>query len=177
MARNKYVKDYRLLETFDEKGRVHTDYEYIGDAYRFRASGERVARARRISLGACLLGWLLFLGGMIPPSTAMHTIYVSLPYAFSALPLGILTELAVTAFRVKEPMEHHFSDRLNNRFPPAALAVAVLSAASLLGELINLLRGFTLLSGDAVFTLCGALYFACGCLAFGCRKDLETRKA
>ena len=176
MARNKYVKDYRLLETFDEKGRVHTDTEYIGDAYRFHAPSEAVKKAKLLSGAACILGWAFFLGGMMPASTGMHTPYVSLPYAFLAVPLFLLGELIITTFRVKDPMEHRFADKLNNRFPPVCLAMAVLSAAALIGEAANLLRGFTLMPGDTLFVVCAVGIFLCGCLAFSRRNDLSAVK-
>ena len=79
MAQNRYVKDYRLVETVDERGRIRTDYEYIGDAYYYAQGPERAASARKRALLLCGLGWLFCVGGMLPNSRGMHALYVSLP--------------------------------------------------------------------------------------------------
>ncbi len=33
VSRNRYVGDYRLVESIDERGRIRTDFEYIGATY------------------------------------------------------------------------------------------------------------------------------------------------
>ena len=92
MAINRYVKDYRLVETFNEKGRVRTEYEYIGEDYWFTAGAASVRKAKRGVTAGCVLAWLSFIAALWPVSTAMHTIYTAFPFAFSALPLGLLTK-------------------------------------------------------------------------------------
>ena len=177
MARNRYIKDYRIVETVNERGRIRSNYEYIGAAYVFAADAKTLYRARRFALAACLIGWLAFLGALLPNSTAMRTFYVSLPFAFAALPLWLLTEDAVFAFRAKEPLEHRHADRLANRYPAAAVFTAALPAVSLIGELVTLLRGLDLRAGDIAFTLFAALLLGCGAVSYRGRKNLLCRKA
>ena len=177
MARNKYIKNYRLLESIDERGRFRVDYEYAGDYYRFAAGADAARRGIGRTLALCLLGWASFLGALLPQSTAMRTIYVSLPFAFSALPLGMLTALTLSARKAAEPLEHPTADQLTNAYPPRALFAALLPAAALLGEGIRFLLGpGDMRPGDALFAL-GALGLAvCGALAFAGRKALAAEK-
>jgi len=90
MARKKYMKDYRLVETVDERVRIRTDYEYIGPDLRYARGLETALRERRRALIACGVGALAFLGGLVPRSGASFTLYVILPYVFAALAWAIL---------------------------------------------------------------------------------------
>lgn len=176
MARNKYIRDYRLVEHVSERGRIRTDYEYIGAYYRFVQTPATVRREKRILLALCAVGWIAFVCALLPNSLAMRTIYVSLPFAFGALPMGILTDIGISAFAAKEPLEHRQADKLSNRYPPAALAVAVLAAAAIAGETINLLRGQALCVGDICFSLCAGVLLACGIIVFSRRGNFATCK-
>lgn len=177
MSRNRYVRDYRLVETVDERGRIKSDYEYIGAPYRFAGEKAAVARVKRLALALCPVLWLLYLGAMLPQSFAMRTIWVSLPFVFTAPALGVMTDIICSVCLAKEPMEHRFADKLNNRLPPAALAGAFLSGAALLGQLVRLLLGGDRRGGDWVFLVCAALLCG-GCLAaFGLRKPLAVKEA
>ena len=106
MSRNRYVGDYRLVESIDGRGRIKTDYEYIGAAYFYAEGADAARRAlRRIAIG-CAAGWLAFVGALTPVSSAMRTLFTALPFAFAALPLGLMSGVALGALRAKEPLEH-----------------------------------------------------------------------
>ena len=168
MARNRYMKDYRLIEQVDERGRIHTDYEYIGKDYRYAAGLETVRREKRAVTVLCALGWLAYLGGLVPNSGAMHAVYAALPYLFAALPLGFLTDVILTAMPDREPLRHSQADKLEKRYPAASMWTAILAAASLAGGLARLaLRG----GGweDIPFFLCAALLAGVGFFAFSRR--------
>ena len=175
MARNKYVKDYRLIENIDERGRVRTETEYIGDHY-FFVHGS-AAREKKIALILCVVGWIAFVLALTPSSAGMRKMYVSLPFAFAALPLGMLTEAAIAALRAKEPMEHYQADKLQNSYPPRALATAILPGAALIGEIVLFfLDREGMLPGDAVFFICGTVLVCCGVVCFARRKGLAVGK-
>lgn len=176
MARNRYMKDYRLIEQVDERGRIHTDYEYIGERYRYVRDGRTVDRARMEARVLCAAGWLLFVGGLLPNSAAMRTIYISLPYIFAAIPLALLTETVFSAPAGDAVMERRKADRLLNRYPPAALALAVLAGVSLIGVLICLVRSVPLGGEDAAFSLCAAAVCAAGVRLFIKRRSFDTRR-
>ena len=174
--RNQYVKDYRLVESVSERGRIKTSYEYIGANYYYLAKPEAVKAARRRALAFGLLGWLGLLGALLPESGAMRTIWVSLPFAFAALPLGMLLDLALTTFFRAEPLEHRHADKLENRWPPVCLAAAALPAIALLGQLVRLLTGAPMKTGDLIFSLGAALTLVCALLCFRLRKCFAVRK-
>ena len=177
MAKGKYIKDYRIVETVNSRGGIRAETEYIGEPYVFQKGAQRAGKTRRLILFLCLLGWISFIAALFPESAGMRSLYVALPFAFSALPLFLLTDLMLTTLRVKEPMEHRTADKFDNRFPAQSLALAVLSGASLLGELIRFLTDREgMLAGDAVFSPCAAVLLACGVLAFSRRGELTTQK-
>ena len=177
MAKGKYVKDYRIVESLNSRGGIRLETEYIGEPYVFEKGLETAKKHRNLSLALCLIGWLAFVGALIPNSLGMRTLYVSLPFAFSALPLGLLSSLLLSLIRLKEPLEHRLADRCENRFPAQALGMTVLPGAALLGEGILWLAGAELLPGDAVFAPCAAALCACGLGCFLQRGELRTRKA
>ena len=125
MSRNRYVGDYHLADSLDERGRIHTDVEYTGS-----------------------------------------------PYTFT----GTLTGTAAETFPLRERFEHRYADRLENRFPASSAFVVILSALSLAGEAVNLIRGKALLTGDIVFAACGAAVLTAGAAAHRTGKLLKCGK-
>lgn len=175
MARKKYIRDYRLVETVDERGRIRSDYEYIGEKYYYALGPETARREKGRVLAAVIAGWLAFAGALIPNAAGMRVVYVALPFVFSALPLGILTGTVLTALPAAEPLRHQQADMLENRYPPAALWAAVLPAVSLLGQAARLILGGGLNGGDLVFVLGAALLTASGAYAFSRRDRFACR--
>lgn len=176
MAQNRYIKDYRLLETVNERGRIRTELEYIGDDYYFVRGLAAVRKDRKLVFPVCAAAWAALIGGLLPNSAGMHTLYVSLPYLFTLLALGLLTETILTALPAKEPFEHRQADRLTNQWPPAALAAGILPCVSLLGELIRLLIGLPMNAGDGLLCLCAAIAAGCAFFLFSRRKRFAVRK-
>ena len=89
MSRNRYVGDYRIVESIDARGRVKSDYEYIGAPYVYAGDATAVKAARsRVAL-CCAVGWAAWLSALIPISAAMRALYVALPFAFAAIPLAL----------------------------------------------------------------------------------------
>ena len=77
MSRNRYVGDYHLADSLDERGKIRTDVEYVGDRYSFTEGPETVRRAKRKALILCAAGWLLYIGAMILPSAAMRALWTA----------------------------------------------------------------------------------------------------
>ena len=177
MAKGKYVKDYQIVESLNSRGGLRLETEYIGEPYVFVSGLASATKTRNLSLLLCLAGWIAFVVALIPNSAGMRTMYVSLPFAFSALPLGLMSNLLLGSLGVKEPMEHRLADRFDNHFPAQALAMTALPAFSLLGEGILWLSGGAMLPGDACFAPCAAALCACGAVCFLQRKKLRARKA
>ena len=161
MSRNRYVGDYRLVERIDARGRIKTDYEYIGAAYVHAGGAEAARRDLTRALAACAVGWAAFVGALVPVSRATRTLYVSLPFAFAALPLALMTAAVVRVRRAGEKLEHRHADQLENRCPACSFFTALLCVAALIGEGVNLIRGAEMLPGDSAVSAGAALLAAC----------------
>lgn len=174
MARNKYTADYRLIEHFDEKGRVKVSYEYIGDPYRFTEPEETVRREKKICLGAVIAGWIFFIAALIPYSEAMHRLWIALPYAASAVPLFMLTELILTVWRAQEPLERRIHDQLENLYPARLAILMMFSGISALLAAVNFILSPEKVYGDFIFCMCSCLLCAGAACLFRRRKWLKT---
>lgn len=176
MSRNRYIGDYHLADSLDERGRIHTEVEYVGAYYSFTGSPEEVARAKRRALLFNALGWAAYIAAMIPQSAAMRTVYTALFFALIAVPLALLTGTLAEVLPRKEKFQHRIADRLENRWPAASAFTVILSAAALAGEGVSLLRGLPLREGDAVFAGCAAAVLAAGMLMHRTRRFLGCEK-
>lgn len=174
MARRRYIKDYRLIQSVNEHGRIVTDYEYTGDDYRYLLPADELRREKRLAAVLCAVGLAVFIAALIPFSAAMRRLYIAIPFAFSVLPLGLLIETALSVFPVKEPLQRIHADKLKNRWPAASLAAAILSGVAIPGELVNLLLGAEMAVGDIVFCLCAAAECACCAVMFARRTRFST---
>ena len=169
MAKNRYAADYRLIEEFDEKGRVKVTYEYIGEAYRFAEAGKIVDRHRKLWVLMALSGWILFIAALIPYSTAMRRLWIALPYVFSAVPLALTTELAVTVLSQIEPLEHRIADKLDNNHPAQLFALLFFTGIAASLSVLHLALSDERVPGDFVFSACALL------LAGGAFYLMKTR--
>ncbi len=167
MSFNRYVGDYKLNEEFDEKGRVRHETVYIGRPYRFAADEQTVLAGRRKLLLCCAAEAAAWIAAMIPNSDMMHCFYVSLPFAFCAVPLFLLILAAMQIPSGREglmkPMERRHAERFANRIPQSGMFLLILSAgaaagtAAVWGQLLAGRNGA--LSGKDIFTG-GNLFFS-----------------
>ena len=172
---NRYIADYRIVETVDERGRIRSGYEYIGAPYDYAEGADAVKRARGRVAGCCAAGWTAYAAALAPVSKAARALYTALPFAFIALPLFMISALCADLFRQKPPFEHRFADRLENRGPACSFFTALLGAVALAGEAVNALRG-GLLPGDAAFAAGAAALVACGVACHRQWRDLKCEK-
>ena len=172
---NRYIADYRIVETVDERGRIRSGYEYIGAPYDYAEGADAVSRARGGIARVCVAGWAAYVIALVPVSRATRTLYTALPFAFIALPLFMISGLCAALFRQKPPFEHRFADRLENRGPACSFFTALLGAIALVGEAVNAVRG-GLLPGDAAFAAGAAALVACGAVCHRHWRSLKCRK-
>lgn len=177
MSRNRYVADYRIVESIDSRGRIRSDYEYIGAPYVY-ARGMGAAKAARVRVAACCaLGWAAWIGALLPLSSAMRRLYVALPFALVAVPLALTTGIAASLFSEREPFEHRHADRLENRAPACTFFAGLLGAVALVGEGVNVLLGAQLLPGDGIFAAGAAALLVCAIVCHRQWKALKCRTA
>ena len=176
MSRNRYVSDYRIVESIDGRGRVRTDFEYIGAPWYYAEGAATVRTARRIVTACCPVGWAAWLIALTPRSAATRALYTALPFVFAAVPMALNTALTLRLLRQKEPFEHRHADQLENRGPACSFLVILLSAIALIGEAVNALRGAGWLTGDGVFCACTVILAACGLASHRQWKGLKCRE-
>ena len=176
MSRHRYVKDYRLNEYIAENGRVTSESEYMrGGIIRFAAGAARAKAAANRALALCALCWAGYLALVCVDGTAMRTIYVALPFAFTALPLFFLTRAALLTRRSAEPLKHDVADKIGHAAPAAALWATLLPGAGFLGcphqPALAGAKGW-----DALFLAVSAVMTACAAACFAIRRDFYTEK-
>lgn len=176
MAR-KYIKDYRQTESLDARGKLRSEYEYVGGSF-YRVADAQTAKHRtRILIELCALGWLCWLVPLLFNNGAMHLFFISYPFIFCALTLWMLSTAAYTALTAPDPMKHKQSDKLTNWLPGTSLATAILSGISLIGLLVAVIfRIGTLNAYDWLFGICAALVCGAGILAFTQRSFFRTEE-
>ncbi|MBE5997232.1 MAG: hypothetical protein E7240_07780 [Lachnospiraceae bacterium] len=176
MAKNKYSRDYRLIEEFNERGRVRTDYEYIGNPWHFLVDSSIVEEEKRKALRCVIFAGAAFIAALIPYSGMMHRLWIALPFAFMALPLFMTGDLVFALQQFKEPMEHRHADKMNNSYPARTLGLVYLAFIALLGETVYLILYGITVPGDAVMTFCTAVIAACGAVLFRKRKAFKAEE-
>ena len=150
MAKRNYSSDYELEHSIDSRGNLKTSARYTGGMYVFEDPA-RAGGARRRLLAADILAWILALAAMYPVSASMRTIYVSLPFAFSLLPLALMTE-TVILLQGKMELTHRQADKINSRFPFASLVLSLMTAFSCAGAMLRtFISGTAPGTGDVVF--------------------------
>ena len=177
MATGKYVKDYKLNQTVDEKGRLRSEPEYIGGYFVFTEKPETVKKQASRSLIACGGAWVSLLGSMLLNTGAMRLINVSLPYAFTAIPLWLLTSVCIKARKTAGKMQHRDSDEMNQRYPACSMWAALLPLLSLLGLLAALIFSFgNLVKADIAFAFLASVTAACSAYCFRHKNIFKTEE-
>lgn len=158
MVTRKYLKDYRLEDSLDERGRLRTRAVYVGGDYVFSMPQRAGKRQRWTILLLNVACWLLFFGALLPSSTASYTLYCVLPFVACVLTLLYESAAVGSLMTAKEPLKREQADRLSGRLPTTALLTLIFSGVALGGCGVIALRAWgTLLWGDAVFAAAAAL--------------------
>ena len=177
MARKKYVKDYKLNHTVDERGRIGSKAEYVGAYYVFRESKDAVKKQARKSLIACAAAWAAFAASLFLNTGSMRLLHISMPYAFTAIPLWMLTGVSIKALRIKGKLQHRESDEMNQRYPATSMWTAVLTLFALLGMVIAVIFKIgSLVKADIAFALLASTVCACGAYCFRNKSFFVTEE-
>lgn len=174
MAVNRYVGDYRLVEEFDENGKVRTSYEYIGEQYFFVLPAEVVRGTKQRIYLLCVCSWAAWIGAFLPDAHLSRSLFAALPLAFCAFPLLLLSELCLTAMRAKEPLEHRMADKMGNRMPAYGLMLMILGFLALSGTVYQALAAQERNTGDLLFGVCVLLFCVFSVLLFRVRTRLRA---
>ena len=126
MRSSRYKNEYTTGYTTGKNGRKRPALVYTGEEWEFETGRENAKRESRRIAANVALGWAFFLGALAVNSTAMRTIYVSLPFAFSGLMLGLLTRCNIDLLWMEEIIQHIHADRLNNSYPAESFFLMLL---------------------------------------------------
>lgn len=177
MVSRKYVKDYRLEDSLDARGRFRSKAVYIGGDYGFERPEQATARAKWTVFGLSFGSCLLFIGALLPNSLAARTMYCVLPLAASAVPLAIGMMGAYALVTAREPFRREQADKISQRLPIAALLTLIFSGVALLGFCgMALFSEGVMLPGDAVFAALSAGLAVASALLLWLSRRFKTHK-
>ena len=150
MSYKKYLKDYRIDAQLDGKGRLKPEAVYIGGQYTLLP--HLCARDKRLILAASILSCPALVGALIPITKASQVIYIIIPFAFSALPLFLLTWAAILLMREDEGMTRKKAETISGRLPSNSLFMTILTSTAFIGLIFHsLLNSDEMLPGDILF--------------------------
>lgn len=176
MVTRKYIKDYKLSESLTERGGIRTEAVYVGRHFEFADEAGAKKCARPLLWGGCG-AWLLFLGALLPRTGASKLMWVILPFAFSALPLGYMTGSAILLWRRRGAARliRSEAEKLSKRLPVCAFWLMLLAGVSALGLGVTALAAPESVNVyDVIFGLCAAAMAALGGYGFAVRERLRT---
>ena len=138
MLSGKYSKDYTLREALDERGRLRTVADYVGDYYRYVLPRDR----RGLPLAAALVA--LCAASLLVPLLAVDPVlrawYVMIPLALAIAPAVLLVQWCVRLLTLGEKLTHQRRDQID-RLAPWSFLAALLAAASLAGQIVHAATG------------------------------------
>lgn len=175
MVTRRYIKDYKLSESVTARGGIRTEAVYVGKYFRFEDEGGAQKNARLL-LPCCCAAWLLFIAALLPKSGASKLMWVILPFAFSALPLGFMTDSAALLWRRRgKRLIRSEMEKLSKRLPVCAFWVLLLAGVSAAALAVTAIAAPEKVNVyDVIFGPCAALVAAAGGLGFARRESLRT---
>lgn len=177
MGKYRYARDYVIREDPKEDGRIRKSVQYAAAVYEYDCPWEQVKKTRTVLMAVSGILWAAYLGGMIPVSTAMKTLYAALPYALCGLWIALYTRSVVQLYSRMMPLTRQRADLLNNQFPASCMFACIFSFLALAGECIRLCTGGMFRRGDLVWIVCGAVMFAAAAMAFRRRSQIRLHPA
>ena len=176
MFSNKYLKDYRVEEYIDEKGRTRKEAIYIGGDYSVSPPVSFRGKVLMVCLAA--LSLFAFLGALVPMINAARRSYIMLPFVVSALPMYFVIASTVSFLFSKEVMIRENAEKITRRLPPCAFFTLVLSGAAFLGTIISAAISWdSFIPGDFIFAaLCLAVFAASSVIFIKCRKIKAVKR-
>ena len=175
MVSRKYLKDYRVEETIDAKGRVKSEAVYIGVDY-ILSPPVSVGDRRLIAL-LTLLCWLAFFGALLLVTRTTRAMYVILPFTATALSMYLMSEAIVFLWRAGDVMTREKAEKISNRLPPCSIITAILALASFAGGIAStVISGGDAVSGDYIYIAISLAMSLASAVSFSkCRKVKAVR--
>lgn len=170
MISKKYLVDYRVVETVDDKGKIRAEAVYIGGDY--VVEPPVAVRDRWLILGLSALSWVAFIGALLPVTDAAQIAYVMLPYVACMVTMYLMTGAAIMFVREKEIMTREKAEKISKRVLYGTLLTAVLSGASFIALTVTIITSDSEFpANDILFDALLLVIAAASGVAFSrCRK-------
>ena len=171
MAKKKYVRDYEISETIDEKGRVRSVPIYVGSYFCF-CDAAAAKKSGRLLAPAAALGWLAYIMALWLPSGAGKLMYVILPFVFAAVPLWYVSSAVAALLRAGDKLKRSEAGNL----PSASVFGIILTAVALIAEGITAIAAPEKLNAADISFAAGAVILcAAFALSFSRRQAVATK--
>lgn len=175
MAKKKYVRDYEISETIDEKGRVRSVPVYVGSYFCFCDAGA-AKKSRPLLLASVLLGWIAYVMALWPPSGAGKLMYVILPFVFAAVPLWYVSSAVVALLRAGDKLKRSEAEKVAGNLPSASIFGIILTAVALIAEGVTAIAAPEKLNAaDIAFAAGAGILCAAFVLSFSRRQAVATK--
>lgn len=175
MAKKKYVRDYEISETIDEKGRVRSVPIYVGSYFCF-CDAAAAKKSGRLLAPAVALGWLAYIMALWLPSGAGKLMYVILPFVFAAVPLWYVSSAVAALLRAGDKLKRSEAEKVAGNLPSASVFGIILTAVALIAEGITAIAAPEKLNAaDIAFAAGAVILCAVFALAFSRRQAVATK--
>ena len=173
MAKKKYVRDYEISETIDEKGRVRSVPIYVGSYFCF-CDAAAAKKSGRLLAPAAALGWLAYIMALWLPSGAGKLMYVILPFVFAAVPLWYVSSAVAALLRAGDKLKRSEAEKVAGNLPSAS--VFGIMAVALIAEGITAIAAPEKLNAADISFAAGAVILcAAFALSFSRRQAVATK--
>ena len=165
MAKKKYVRDYEISETIDEKGRVRSVPIYVGSYFCF-CDAAAAKKSGRLLAPAAALGWLAYIMALWLPSGAGKLMYVILPFVFAAVPLWYVSSAVAALLRAGDKLKRSEAEKVAGNLPSASV-FGLIHTAIAAPEKLN--------AADISFAAGAVILCAAFALSFSRRQAVATK--
>ena len=160
MITRKYTGDYRLENVLDAGGNLKTVPVYRGPYFRFCAPAAEIRRTKLRLMLLILASSAALLLALILPAPVLQRLYSILPLVLCLLPTVLLWQSIWTMFRAGEKARREDRDRICDGFAAWSLVLLILSALSIVGQIIGYCLGDPLRDLPTTGLTCAIAVFA-----------------
>lgn len=139
MASKKYIKDYDLVETEDEKGRIRKTIAYHGEYFGLNLEASRIKQLKQQFVLFFVLAFGLHIGAGFINNPGLYKMYIALPYTGAFFPLMFLAAGILRIPNEKRPYRNEEIGLSYNRVVNMSRLYLIITAVGLVGWLIYLI--------------------------------------
>lgn len=136
MASKKYIKDYELVETEDERGRMKQIVKYHGDYFTLNLDEGQIKQSKREFILLTFAVLLVHIAAGFVANPGTYQFYIALPYTTAFLPLLFLIIAVFRLPREKRPYRNEEIGLSYERIKKTSLYYLIFTAVGLIGVLV-----------------------------------------